>query len=283
MDNHLIYAISESDASSLVSILNSAIKQTRKPFEVEVFTKVDNQWDLERILLLMINEGKSPFVIFTIETASLNAYIKNFCDLHQIQYIDALSPLIYALQRRANGFMEDGPASSSEGSSADGSSADGNANDTLFRRYSAFDFASRYDDGKDPKGILTADLVLVGISRTQKTPLAVYLANRYYRVANIPLVPESQPPAELFNLSSSRIFGLTSSPLHLQELRRGRLKSLGLPSSAEYASKERINEELQYAHGIMRQLGCPIIDVSTKAVEETADIIIRHLDKNRLM
>lgn len=269
LDNHLIYAISESDASSLVDIVNSAIHQTQQPFEVEVFTKVDNQWDLERILLLMINEGKSPFVIFTLESASLNSYIKNFCDLHQIQYIDALSPLIYALQRRSNSFSEEQPKNL--------------FHDTFFRRYSAFDFASRYDDGKDPKGILTADLVLVGISRTQKTPLAVYLANRNYRVANIPLVPESQPPKELFDLSTSRIFGLTSSPLHLQELRRERLKSLGLPSSAEYASKERINEELQYAHGIMRQLGCPIIDVSTKAVEETADIIIRHLDKNRMM
>jgi regulator of PEP synthase PpsR (kinase-PPPase family) len=144
-----------------------------------------------------------------------------------------------------------------------------------FRRVAAIEFAVKYDDGKDPRGILLADVVLIGVSRTSKTPLSMYLANKHLKVANLPLVPEVEPPEELFWIPAGKIIGLTINPRQLNEIRKERLKALGLHGQANYASYERILEELDYAEKIMRKLGCPIFDVSNKAVEEVANKILQ--------
>jgi len=107
----------------------------------------------------------------------------------------------------------------------------------------------------------------------------MYLANKNIRVANIPLVPESPLPDEIFQIPPKKIIGLTNEPEKLNQIRKSRLKSLGLPSNSSYSDLERILEELEYAHKIMKRIGCPIINVSDKAIEETADIIIRHLNR----
>ncbi len=148
-----------------------------------------------------------------------------------------------------------------------------------FRKVEAIEFAVKYDDGKDPRGITRADVVIIGVSRTSKTPLCMFLAHKSVKAANVPLVPEVSPPQEIFNLSKNRVIGLTIKPELLNEIRQERLKTLGLKSGADYASLERILTELDYADGIMRKAGCPVIDVSNKAVEETASKvleIIRH-------
>ncbi|NLN07186.1 MAG: kinase/pyrophosphorylase [Firmicutes bacterium] len=144
-----------------------------------------------------------------------------------------------------------------------------------FRRVAAIEFAVKYDDGKDPRGVLLADVVLIGVSRTSKTPLSMYLANKNLKVANLPLVPEVEPPEELFWVSPRKVIGLTINPKQLNEIRTERLKALGLAAQANYASLERIVEELEYAERIMRKIGCPIFDVSNKAVEEVANNILQ--------
>lgn len=146
--------------------------------------------------------------------------------------------------------------------------------DDYFRKVEAIEFAVKYDDGKDPRGILRADIVVVGVSRTSKTPLCMYLAHKRLKVANVPLVPEVSPPEEIYGLGSHRMIGLTIKPQQLNEIRRERLKTLGLTSSADYASMERILKELDYAHGIMHKAGCSVIDVTNKAVEETASRVL---------
>ena len=150
-----------------------------------------------------------------------------------------------------------------------------------FRKVEAIEFAVKYDDGRDPRGLLRADVVLIGVSRTSKTPLSMYLANKRYKVANVPLVPEVEPPEELFMVPTKKCIGLTISPDQLNMIRRERLKSLGLTSQANYASLERIMQELEYAEKIMKRVGCPVINVSNKAVEETANLIVDIIRKNR--
>lgn len=144
-----------------------------------------------------------------------------------------------------------------------------------FRRVEAIEFAVKYDDGKDPRGILHADIVLIGISRTSKTPLCMYLAHKRIKAANIPLIPEVAPPEEIFSLPRNKIIGLTAKPEVLTPIRQERLKSLGLAANADYASMERIFKEIEYAEGIMRRIGCPIIDVSNRAVEEAASKVLQ--------
>lgn len=143
-----------------------------------------------------------------------------------------------------------------------------------FRKVEAIEFAVKYDDGKDPRGIVHSDIVIIGVSRTSKTPLCMYLAHKRIKAANVPLVPEVAPPDEIFKLPSKKIVGLTIRPQQLNIIRQERLKTLGLTSSADYASFERILKELDYAEEIMKKVGCPIIDVTNKAVEETASKVL---------
>lgn len=142
-----------------------------------------------------------------------------------------------------------------------------------FRRVEAIEFSVRYDDGKEPRGMLKADIVLLGVSRTSKTPLSMYLANRGLKVANLPLVPEVPPPQELFQVPRENLIGLTINTESLNSIRKERLKTMGLDEASSYAQDLRILEELQYASGLFRRLRCPVINVSGRAIEETASII----------
>ncbi|MFS8640182.1 MAG: kinase/pyrophosphorylase [Symbiobacteriaceae bacterium] len=146
-----------------------------------------------------------------------------------------------------------------------------------FRRIEAVEFAVKYDDGKDPRGLLQADIVLLGVSRTSKTPVSMYLAHRMYKVANVPLVPEVEPPAELYKVPRNRLVGLIIRPEVLQRIRRERLRAMGLSEDSSYGSMRRIQEELAYAQRVFRELGCPVVDVTNKAVEETANTVLEIL------
>jgi regulator of PEP synthase PpsR (kinase-PPPase family) len=139
-----------------------------------------------------------------------------------------------------------------------------------FNKVEAIEFAVKYDDGKEPRGLLRADLIIIGISRTSKTPLCMYLAHKGIKTANVPLVPDIAPPAELFKVNPQKVVGLTIKPSLLFEIRKERLKTMGLVQTADYANLERIFSELDYATGIMKKIGCPILDVTNKATEETA-------------
>lgn len=266
MKNQILYALSDASAEGVAGIVEIAAKKLNPAPSIQPFSYVDNQWDLERILLRAVNAGDDPIVLYTFQRPVLENYLRNFCDLHKIAYFDVLTPIIHAIQP----FFDEVALSSALERTT--------SNRALMCRMNAIDFAARYDDGKDIQGLFSADICLIGISRTTKTPLSMYLANKNYRVINLPLRPETPPPAELFEISSSKIFGLTVSCDILVATRMARLQSLGLPEDAEYASKERILNELHYAHDIMKKIGCAIIDVSTRSVEETADVIIRTLE-----
>ena len=145
--------------------------------------------------------------------------------------------------------------------------------ENYFKKVESIEFAVQYDDGKDPRGVVKADIVLVGVSRTSKTPLSMYLANKLYKVANVPLVPEVPVPKEVYEKDKRRLFGLIANSEKLYTIREERLRALGLNSSAKYANVDRIKEEVDYSVQIMKDIGCTIIDVSNKAIEETAEII----------
>lgn len=151
-----------------------------------------------------------------------------------------------------------------------------------FKKIEAIEFAVQYDDGKDPRGLSRADVVLIGVSRTSKTPLAMFLAHKRLKVANLRLVPEVAPPDELFHLPPKTIIGLTISPEKLFDIRQERLKALGLSTEATYAQLSRIMEEIEYADMIMEKIGCPKIDVSNKAVEEIATSILEIIRKGEV-
>ncbi|MEB3284639.1 MAG: pyruvate, water dikinase regulatory protein [Candidatus Sericytochromatia bacterium] len=152
-----------------------------------------------------------------------------------------------------------------------------------FRRMDAIDFAIKYDDGKSPHGLHQAELVILGVSRTSKTPTCMYLAqNQGIKAANVPLVPGADPPKEIFELPSGRIVGLTVKPEMLTEIRGSRLANLGLPPESAYADRAKISDELGFADALFRRLRCPVVDVTFKAIEETASEILDLLQRKEL-
>ena len=138
------------------------------------------------------------------------------------------------------------------------------------------EYAVKHDDGKRPTGLIHADVVLVGVSRTSKTPLSIYLGTRGVRVANIPLTLDIEPPAELFDVDPQRIFGLVTTPEILKKVRTARMTELGT-IVAGYADSESIERELESSRVLMRKLGCVVITTADRAIEDVAYEIIGYL------
>jgi regulator of PEP synthase PpsR (kinase-PPPase family) len=150
--------------------------------------------------------------------------------------------------------------------------------DEYFRRIEAVEFTVKSDDGKEPRNFRKADLVLVGVSRTSKTPLSTLLAQRGLKVANLPIVLGIATPPELEEAPQERIVGLTIEINQLVEIRKARLKQLGMPIDASYGLADQVKAELDYARSIFdKHKNWPVIDVTGRAIEETAVIILESL------
>jgi hypothetical protein len=144
-----------------------------------------------------------------------------------------------------------------------------------FARVDAIQFTIAHDDGLGTDNWEEADIVLAGVSRTSKTPTAIYLANRGYKVANIPLVRESPPPPSLFGLKHPLIVGLTTNPERLIQIRRNRLLALNQAPETDYVDVEAVNAELTFARRIFADNSWPVIDVTRRSIEETALAIVK--------
>lgn len=147
--------------------------------------------------------------------------------------------------------------------------------EAYFARVDAIQFTIAHDDGIAWEDWEQADIVLAGVSRSSKTPTSIYLANRGYKVANIPLVMESPPPPSLFQLRRPMIVGLTTAPRRLVEIRRNRLLSLNQKPETAYVDEERVEQEVAFARRMFADNGWPVIDVSRRSIEETAAAIIK--------
>lgn len=235
--------------------------------EVRRFPHVDRVEDVDDVFAQL--EGrKRTFIIYTVVLPEVRQALSRRMNEAGIRGVDLMGPIMEGLAEilGEEPRLEPGRIHRLDAE--------------YFRRIAAVEFAVRYDDGKDPRGILLADVVLLGVSRTSKTPVAMYLAHRNIKVANVPLIPEADLPDELFQGPAEKCIGLTIHPEILYRIRSERLKSIGL-SGSRYADLDRIVEELGYADRVFRRLGCRVVDVSNKAIEETANIIIElaHLEQ----
>lgn len=238
----------------------NAIETLRIPFVEDEQTIID---------VVTQAQAQRAVIAFTLVNEEHRALLMRLGEEYQVKTVDLLGDLLDVLSGQLKEAPREKPGLIYR------------LDDDYFRKIEAMEFAVKYDDGRDPRGLKKADIVLVGVSRTSKTPLSQYLALKRYKVANVPLVPESRPPEELFDLPAERCVGLIISPEKLISIRMERLKSLGLKPEADYAQLERINRELEYARGIYERIGCDVIDVTNKAVEETAGIILRHLEHSK--
>lgn len=268
MENLIVYVISDSVGETAQQVTKAAVSQFKinENYEIRRFPYVVD----DKFLLDVLSSAKSEdaIIVYTLVDEKLLNTAKDYCEREGLSNVDLMTPILQEISKKTNTKPKREPGIIRK------------LDDTYFKRVEAIEFAVKYDDGKDPRGILKADIVLLGISRTSKTPLSMYLANKNMKVANVPLVPEIPIPKEVFEINPKKIIGLTNTPEKLNQIRQERLKALGLSSDASYAKLDRILQELDYSEEVMKKVGCPVIDVSSKAIEETAGIILDILKEN---
>lgn len=264
--NIVVYVLSDSIGETGEMLSKAALSQFELgEKEVRRFPYITSK---EQVLdILKEAKTEQSIIIFTIVLEELKNFIVEESKKYNIQTVDLMTPAIDAIAnvlkcepKRESGIIR-------------------RLDEEYFKKVAAIEFAVKYDDGKDTRGIKKADIVLIGISRTSKTPLSMYLAHKNIKVANIPLVPEVEPPIELFEKNPKQVIGLVSQTDKINQIRRERLKALGLRNDAKYADINRIEEELNYSRKIMDEIGCISIDVSNKAIEETAGFIMNYMQK----
>jgi [pyruvate, water dikinase]-phosphate phosphotransferase / [pyruvate, water dikinase] kinase len=210
-------------------------------------------------------KGRPAVLLYTLVDAELRDAMRQLCRSARLHYCDILGHPMEAVARVSGSAAQMRPGARPV------------LDDQYFRRISAIEFAVRYDDGV-ASGLRDADIVLVGVSRTSKTPLSMYLGYLGYKTANIPIVKGIAPPKELFEIDPARIVGLTIEGERLAEIRQERARRLG-GSNRNYTELVAIYEELDEAAAVHRRLGCPVIDTTELSIEETAARVLQLVER----
>src|SRR5262249_28674375 len=244
-------------------VVRAALLQfTDVPVQIRMYTRVRLEAEMRAIVARAKSE--QALVVFTVVSTAHRELLRRLCDEEDVDTVD----LIGALMAKLTSFLGSQPKGVPGLLHAIG--------DEYFRRVDAVEFTVKNDDGREPRNLPKADLVLVGVSRTSKTPLSTFLAQKGLKVANVPLVLGIQPPPELFQMDQHRVFGLTIQLDALVQIRQARLKHLGMPADTSYGLRDHVREELAFAHEVFRgHPEWPIVDVTNKAIEETAADILR--------
>ena len=257
----IIYVVSDSVGETAELVTKAAVSQFNgSGMTLKRYPYVEDKSHIDEVISLV--KMDNGMIVYTLVKPDMRKYMDEQAEKEGIYACDIIGPLMDKMQSLygKTPLFEPGLVRKLD--------------DDYFKKIEAIEFAVKYDDGRDPRGILKADIVLVGVSRTSKTPLSQYLAHKRIKVANVPLVPEVDPPEELYLVPPDKCIGLKISPEKLNQIRRERLISLGLSDSASYASINRIKNELDYFEKVVNKIKCPVIDVTNKAVEETANLIL---------
>ena len=263
--SHFIDILSDSTGETAEKVVRAALLQfPGSGVQIRLHTRV-RTIESARTMLEQSALDRA-LVLFTVVNPDLREFI------HRSSYelkVDAVD-LIGSLIAKVGSFLEKQPINLP--------SAMLPLSDEYFRRIEAVEFAVKSDDGREPRNFKKADIILVGVSRTSKTPLSTLLAQRGLKVANYPLVLGVDPPPELEEAPQDRMVGLTLALEQLVQIRRARLKQLGMPVDTNYGLRDHVREELEFGTSIFRKHPMwPVIDVTGRAIEETAVIILETL------
>jgi [pyruvate, water dikinase]-phosphate phosphotransferase / [pyruvate, water dikinase] kinase len=262
-----IHVISDSTGETATRFAEAVERQfPEEEFEIVRHPRIASVDDVQ--LAAARARGRRAVVMYTIVEPQLREAMRTLCKRYRLHYCDLLGHPIEAVAK-----VSGQPATGTPGALPV-------LDSSYFKRMAAIEFAVRNDDGVATHGLHEADIVLVGVSRSSKTPLSMYLGYLGYKTANVPIVRGIDPPKELFEIDRGKIVGLTMEADALAEIRRVRAR--GLRGAGTYAQLEEIYEELEQAEAVHRRLGCPVIEVSKLAIEETARRIIGLVEQRRL-
>ncbi len=264
-----LHLVSDSTGETLEMIAKAAIAQFEDA-EVErhFWPMVRSRQHLDRIVPeLSANPG---IVLYTLVNPETRGRLEEHCRTLSLTAVAVLDGVTAALEGALGREAQGRPGRQHL------------MDEAYFDRVEAIQFTIAHDDGIGWENWEQADILLAGVSRSSKTPTSIYLANRGYKVANIPLVVESPPPPSLFNLRHPLVVGLTSAPERLVQIRRNRLLTLNERTQTSYVDSERVTSEVQFARRMFADNGWPVIDVTRRSIEETAAAIIKLLgDRQR--
>jgi regulator of PEP synthase PpsR (kinase-PPPase family) len=261
---HVVSDSTGETAARLVTALEAQFPD--QPFVEVRHPRVESVDDLARAVSRA--KGGPAVIVYTLVKPEWREAMRAYCRRSRVHYCDLLGHPIDSVRRVSGTAARMTPGARAA------------LNESYFKRMEAIEFAVKYDDGIGPRGLEEADVVLVGVSRTSKTPLSIYLGYLGYKAANVPIVAGIEPPPELFEIDPAKVVGLTIDADRLLDIRTARVRSMGAPRK-RYAELESIYAELEEAAAVQRRLGCPVINVSELSVEETAMRIIRHVERRR--
>lgn len=258
-----IFVLSDATGNTAEKVVRAALVQFgARPAVLRIWPRMRTQEEVSQVVAQAAHAD--ALLVHTLVNAGLRSHVEALCTHMGVRSFDLIGPLLSAL----SSFLELAPDETP--------GAQFVLDETYFRRIEAMEFSVKADDGQSPRLLDNADIVLVGVSRTSKTPVSTHLASQGYKVANVPLVMGAEPPAELFELPPGRVFALTIDPVQLSRIRERRLAQLGVTSEGEYADEEHVFDEVRWALRLFRRRGhWPIIDVTELAVEETASEILK--------
>lgn len=264
-----LHLLSDSTGETLENIAKAALAQFDDVETLRHFwPMVRSEAHLDRILQeIAQNPG---LVLFTLVNSEIRRTLEARC---RAMGLPAIAPLDSVSHALSNLLGQEAKARPGRQHVLDAA---------YFERVDAIQFTIAHDDGIGMEEWEEADILLVGVSRSSKTPTSIYLANRGYKTANIPVVVESPPPAELYKLRNPLIVGLTTSADRLVQIRRNRLLSLNQQAETAYVDQDIVAREIAYARRMFADNGWPVIDVTRRSIEETATAIIQLCNERRL-
>lgn len=238
---------------------------------IERLSKVNDASVVEGAVRQFLDEGRALSVLYTIADGSLRDEVGDRLRAMGVSGVDVLGPAVRALSE-SSGIEPSGIAGSIH-----------RTDEEYFRRIEAMEYFVEHDDGRGADDLDDADIVLIGISRTGKTPLSMYLAHLGYRVANIPLVPGVEPPASLFSADPGKVFGLISTTEVVSTIRDRRLgDDMSRAVAFDYADPDRVQSEMDDARALIKKLGCITVRTDGKAIEESAAEILERMRQVRI-
>ncbi|MEP1144889.1 MAG: pyruvate, water dikinase regulatory protein [Henriciella sp.] len=263
-----VHLVSDSTGETLNAVMRAAAAQFDRTIPLEHnYYLVRSERQLDRVMAEI--EAAPGVVWYTISDEGLRRKLEQFCRQRGIQTLPVLDPSIHMLSRHL------GIAASEKIASQHAMNAE------YFKRISAIDFALNHDDGQNVAGLADADVILLGVSRTSKTPTCVYLANRGVKAGNIPLVPGIPLPKMVEEMKHPMVVGLKIGVERLLQIRGQRLMSLNETSTTNYVDEEAVRSEVTEASRLFQRNKWPVIDVSRRSVEETAAAILNKLNERR--
>lgn len=264
-----LHLVSDATGETLIAVSRAVAAQYEGIAAIEhVYPLVRSPTQLDRVLSEI--ESSPGVVLYTLVETELSGKLEAFCQSIGCPALSILSPIMNLFQSYL------GAASSAR------PGAQHMLNAEYFKRIDAMNFTMMHDDGQMLDDLDSADIVLVGISRTSKTPTSIYLANRGLRTANIPLVPEIPMPPQLEGLRKPLIVGLVAATERIVQIRQNRLLSLKANDETPYVDHEAVAAELAASRRLFSRRGWPVIDVTRRSIEETAAAIVDLLRDHRL-